>query len=726
MTHYCPRTEASVLSVSCALSKMPRATKIALLVGLQFGLAALPIGITHAEEQVTSGTTTVHGEADETFASGQISINGRMGMLGDKDLMETPFNTISYTEKQIADQHAQDISDVISASDPSVFTSGVTGENIESITIRGFNTDIGDTMFNGLYGIAPYYRSTPEMYQSIDVLKGPSSLLNGMSPNGSVGGSINLKPKRAGNTPNTSLSGTYMSESQYGVHGDIGRRFGDNEQFGIRVNGMLRDGDSAIDGQDKQAQMVSLGFDWRGDNALLETDFYMSEEHVNGPTRGVTIASGVDVPPPPDADTLLNPDWSFNDEKDKGMMIRGELNINEHITTYAAAGASRTEFESNAVRTGKIINNAGDLETTLGYVDLNLKRYSGEVGIRTNFETGSIGHELVINSTYYREDKEDAVAGNRTPEPWVTNIYNPVWGPSNSNYEASFLMTTDATLVSYGIADTLSFADDALQITLGIRQQNVDYEFTVFSTEKLNESAYTPAAAILYKLSPSASLYANYAEGLTNGKSAPRGTANMGESFSPQKTKQSEAGIKLKFDDFSHTVSMYETKQPNSYTDPDTTVYSFGGEQRNRGIEWGFYGTILENYSLTGGLAYVDAEITKSTKSEEEGKKATSVPEFQAKLALEWNVPVLRELTLIGQTNYMSKQYIDKNNERSLPGQTIFDVGARYESAIADQKVTWRLAVKNVANKAYWTSTHYTQMGLGAPRTVMLSATVDF
>lgn len=81
---------------------------------------------------------------------------------------------------------------------------------------------------------------------------------------------------------------------------------------------------------------------------------------------------------------------------------------------------------------------------------------------------------------------------------------------------------------------------------------------------------------------------------------------------------------------------------------------------------------------------------------------------------------------MIGQTNYMSKQYIDKNNARSLPGQTIFDVGARYESAIADQKVTWRLAVKNVANKAYWTSTHYTQMGLGAPRTVMLSATVDF
>ena len=127
-------------------------------------------------------------------------------MLGDKDFLDTPFNAIGYTDKHIQDQHAQDISDVISASDPSVFTSGETGLNKESFKIRGFSSDIGDVMFNGLYGIAPYYRSSPEMYQRIDVLKGPASLLNGMPPNGSVGGSINLVTKRAQEAPITSLS----------------------------------------------------------------------------------------------------------------------------------------------------------------------------------------------------------------------------------------------------------------------------------------------------------------------------------------------------------------------------------------------------------------------------------------------------------------------------------------------------------------------------------------
>ena len=109
-----------------------------------------------------------------------------------------------------------------------------------------------------------------------------------------------------------------------------------------------------------------------------------------------------------------------------------------------------------------------------------------------------------------------------------------------------------------------------------------------------------------------------------------------------------------------------------------------------------------------------------------EGKQATKQPKFQAKLALEWNLPAMRELTLIGQANYMSEQYIDAQNTQSLSAQTIFDLGARYNSTIADTNVVWRLNVNNVTDEDYWTSTHYATLALGAPRTVMLSATADF
>ena len=92
---------------------------------------------------------------------------------------------------------------IIAATDPSVYTSGGSGENLESYYIRGFASNSNDVTVNGLTGMAPYYRSSPEMFERVEVLKGPSAMLNGMSPNGSIGGSVNLVTKRAGDEPLT-------------------------------------------------------------------------------------------------------------------------------------------------------------------------------------------------------------------------------------------------------------------------------------------------------------------------------------------------------------------------------------------------------------------------------------------------------------------------------------------------------------------------------------------
>ena len=102
-----------------------------------------------------------HAEEVGAYAGGQVATGGRVGLLGDKDFMETPFNTISYTDKFIADRQARDITDVISATDPTVFSNGQTGAINEFYYIRGFASAIGDVSFGGLYGISPYYRVSP-------------------------------------------------------------------------------------------------------------------------------------------------------------------------------------------------------------------------------------------------------------------------------------------------------------------------------------------------------------------------------------------------------------------------------------------------------------------------------------------------------------------------------------------------------------------------------------
>lgn len=233
------------------LSHMFTAVQMALVLGL----TAAPTAASAAPQAGTSSAslelseTVVEGVMDPAtglppaYAGGQVASGSRVGLLGNKDFMETPFNTISYTDEYIQNRQAQDIGSVIGATDPSVYVP-TKRSNFETFFIRGFYSNADDITFNGLVGMAPNMRGSTELAERIEVLKGPSALLNGMPPSGSVGGSINLVPKRAGDEPLARLTTTYESRGLGGVHADLGQRFGDQKQFGVRFNGVYRDGDT--------------------------------------------------------------------------------------------------------------------------------------------------------------------------------------------------------------------------------------------------------------------------------------------------------------------------------------------------------------------------------------------------------------------------------------------------------------------------------------------------
>lgn len=687
---------------------------------------------TGAENAITLPAVTVQGTTTmPAYAGGQVSTGGRMGFLGDKDFMETPFSTITYTEKFIEDQQARDISDVISKSDPTVFTTGIPGESNESYSIRGLASNVGDVTINGLAGMAAYYRNSPEMFERVEVLKGPSALLNGMPPKGSAGGAVNLVTKRAGDEPLARLTTTYLSNAQFGGHVDLGRRFGDNKQFGIRFNGVYRDGETAVKTQDKKAAQAALGLDWRGENVRLSTDLYHSRDRAYGMTRGLTLAPGLAVPKPPKPDVSWNPPWAFYDSTDQGAIVRGEFDFTDQLTAYATAGMSSTKFKSN-MGTATIFNAAGDFRTNFSGVSDKVERKSAEAGLKGKFRTGVVDHQVALNATYYNEDYSLNGFRNLLTQNWVTNIYNPVWGPEPVlPSPVPALSRTETRLTSVGIADTMSFAQERVQLTLGVRRQEViSSSFNAVTGartgDRYKESATTPAVAIMVKATDKISVYANYIEGLSQGATAPNTAANAGETFAPYKTKQKEVGVKFDLGDFAHMLSAYEIKRPSSYTDPVSNVFSFGGEQRNRGVEWGFFGSPLQGVRLMGGIAYSDPKVTKSAVLANQGKQATGVPRWQAKLGVEWDVPVLEGLTLTANATAASRQYLSADNAMSVPGRTIFDLGARYSLDALGNPVTLRAAVTNVTNKAYWAKPHFNSLALGAPRTFQLSATMSF
>nr|WP_315249752.1 TonB-dependent siderophore receptor [uncultured Duganella sp.] len=696
----------------------------AVLLGLSAGAAV-------ADNETTLNTVTVTAQAAPTapYAGGQVSSGSRVGFLGDKDFMETPFAVTSYTAKYIEDLQARDITDVIARTDPTVFSNGVSGAWSENYSIRGFSSATTDMTVGGLAGMAPYYRTSPEMFERIEVLKGPSALLNGMPPGGSVGGAINLVPKRAGAEPLTRLTATYLSDSQFGGHLDVGRRFGERQQFGVRFNGMYRDGEGSVRDQQKQAQLASLGLDWRAESARLSADFYRSEDHIDGVTRGIGLAPGVGIPKPPKADTLLNPTWAYAKTEDKGAMARGEIDLNAQTMAYVALGTSRSEYTYNGAISSQLLNLAGSFRTTMAQLNIHMKKTSGEVGLKGKLQTGDIKHQWALNATQYSDTERDYGRRSVPGADWTTNIYNPVWGPAAAVIWPPTLHS-ETRLKSYGLADTMAFAQDKVQLTLGARRQDVRTDSFNLTTgarsSRYDASATSPAAALLVKLTANISAYANYIEGLSKGQSAPVTAANAGELFAPYKTKQKEAGVKVDLGEFAHTFSVYEIARPSSYTDPVTNIFSFGGEQRNRGAEWGFFGSPLRGARLMGGMAYVDPKVTRTTVVASQGKQATGVPKLQGKLGAEWDVSALAGLTLTANATAVSKQYISADNLLWVAGHTTYDAGARYTTKAAGRPLTLRANVTNLGNKAYWGMPLLSSLALGAPRTIQLSAALDF
>lgn len=272
-----------------------------------------------------------------------------------------------------------------------------------------------------------------------------------------------------------------------------------------------------------KTELFSLGMDWHGDRARVSTDLYTSKDRVDGVTRGINLGKDIAIPKPPKPETLLNPDWSFVDIQDKGAMIRGEYDLTNNVMGYATYGQSKTEYKYNGAMSATVLDNTGTFQTSIGQLTFNVDKKSADVGLKGKFNTGAVGHQWVVNATYYKHNQDDYGVRNVAGAEWTTNLYDPIWGKAVP-FNAPLISNSELQLNSYGLADTLSFIEDRLQLTLGVRYQEVESSnlFVPTSTlTKYKKNATTPGAAILFKATDKVSIYANYIEGLTKGDAAP-------------------------------------------------------------------------------------------------------------------------------------------------------------------------------------------------------------
>lgn len=682
---------------------------------------------------VTVTGSAVNGPSDlpAPHAGGQVARGAQLGLLGNADIMDTPFNVTSYTAKTVEDQQARSIADLLGRNDPSVRVTGGEGGDTDTLRIRGFDVPMEDSIFNGLPGLLSFYRSTAEFAERVEVLKGPSAMLGGMSPSGATGGTINVVPKRAGDQALTRLTTSYLSDSRFGLHADVGRRFGQNNEWGIRVNGLFRSGDTARDLQRQNHRMGSVALDYRGERVRASVDYLYQSMRDNASRTALTVGAataGISLRPPSGSTNFSQP-WAFVESGNRALMGRVEVDMTPSVTAYAAAGRSTGWFDGKGPGNIALTSAAGDTRGSAAATAFHLDTTSAEIGLRGTLETGAVKHQWAVSATSL--ERETSYGFSASAGPVLSNIYNPIYYPEPAGIQpVPASLASRTRLPSIGIADTMSFAQDRVRLSLGLRHQTV--KATNFdtvsgaSTSDYDKSATTPFAGLVVKAWNGGAVYANYIEGLAQGDVAPIGTVNAGEILAPYKSKQVEVGVKQEWNGVTGTLSAFRIAKPSGLVDPASNRYAPSGEQRHRGLEANVFGQVTRGVRVLGGVAWIDAEMSETQNPATLGKRPVGVPRFTANLGTEWDLPGVPGLTLTAAAIHTGASYVDGTNATRIAGWTRADLGARFATRIADRRVVFRAVIENAFDKNYWSVGTWNSLQLGMSRTFAVSASMDF
>ena len=658
------------------------------------------------------------------YAGGQVATGGREGFLGNRDTMDTPFTSTSYTSTLVQNQQARTIADVV-ANDAAATKYGLS--MFDQFRIRGFELGAGGVSFDGLYGLVQEDRVPVEAFERVEVFRGPSAFLNGYV--GAIGGTINLAPKKAGAQPITSAGTSYNTNGQVGALADVGRRFGKDGAFGIRFNGLYRDGYTPLQNNKERIGNAALALDYAGPSVRLATYFGYTKQDTMGGNQLFVMSANQQVPAAPNAMSAVQQPWETIDTEFVYGMARGEVDLANDWTAFAAYGQSY--FRENWLRTiGRNMTAQGSFLASGQQYSRTFWKQTGEVGVRGKMETGPINHSLAMVATGYWE----VVGSTFLPFTFSqsTSLYNPVMtsAPASSAFNYNPPKASATSLGSFALTDTLSAFDERVQVMLGARNQSIqndNFETTGALASSYFASALSPAVGVIVKPWKNVSIYGNYIQALEQGPMAPTTAANAGQIFAPTQSWQIEAGAKVDFGKWSATLGLFQITKPAGITDPSTNVFSVDGQQVNKGIELNVFGEPIEGVRILGGLMLLDARLTQTAGGTYDGRKAPASPDVTVKLGAEWDTPFMKALTLTGRVNFFSGQYINEANTQAISAYTLVGIGARYRFEVDHKQLALRANVENLFNESSWQSGYSGGIVYrGAPRTIYVSLTADF
>jgi iron complex outermembrane recepter protein len=631
---------------------------------------------------------------------------------GHLPLASVPMQASVFSAEQMLDLGIRRLSDIARV-DAAVGDGYTTEGYYDFMSVRGY---VLDNRFNYRRDGLPISAETTlplDNKSRIEVLKGTSGMLSGI---GSPGGLVNLVVKRPTEAPLRDLLMGWRQDGSLLAAADLGDRFGDARQFGLRLNAAYERLDPQTYVAEGSRWVVALAGDWRAaPDTLLEAEVeYSQREQPSVP--GFSVLGTVVPGPGNPRINLNNQPWSRPAEFDGltgSLRWRQRLDAQWSLLAQAATQQLKTD-DFIAFPYGCSAENVFDRYCSDGTYDLydfrspNERRRNNvvDVALNGNLLTGDLRHALTVGLQYNQvsnrfERQAFNYAGTGNVRGTLIVPAAPALSGENTNRDSS---STEAYL-----RDAIAF-DEQTTMWLGLRAtwQRVDTALTDGSEPlNLRQNYNAPWLALSHKLEGGTLLYGSWGVGYEAdaAPNQPRYT-NRGRALSALRSRQIELGVKGGLDHGEWSVAAFDIDRPvsediGSCDADDSCTRVRDGSQVHRGLE----ASIAARYGawdLGGSAMALHARREDSAIAGRNGLRPVNVPAYTLKLQAGYRVPEVPGLELLGTGLYESNRIVLPDNSLGIPAVARFDLGLRYQQRVGAATLVWRAGVENVTNEEAW------------------------
>ncbi len=657
-------------------------------------LSTSAVNAQNTETQVDE-TIVVHAQSFNDY-----KVDSATGaMRTDTSMLDTAQSINVIPEIVLEEQLATTLGEALQ-NDASV-SAGTQKWNREVFYLRGFELSSSNGYLRNGHSLFTHYMLPIETLESIEVIKGPSSLLYGRA---APGGLINMVSKKPTEAPRVNLGTNFDDLGSTHHHIDVSGKL--NESGTVRGRTVMVKQDSVesrkyATGEERERDrflgygvieadlsdwgLVSFNYEKTNDKAPLDTGTWLD---LNGNVIG-------------DRDTIRDANWSFieNDVENWGVDLdlylssqwRANLSFNSQEMKRHRYDSMPTPTANTIVDGSYILNKPFDRHDTW-------KTKAFHADLHGDFTALNVDHQVLlgVNGQFY--DYAQLRVKNKTVID-VNPGENPV-NPGLDYHNATEPYESDNNYYGFYVQDLVTF-NDQWQALVGGRY-DMYFADGMTSTDKVVKGAndsesFSPKAGIIYHPSDNGSIYANYSESFNPVDNVVNDDGSVTER-KPEESRQYEVGTKWELMDsrLLLTAAAFDIEKSNiSISEGGITTQN--GIQRHIGAELGAQGQVSDKLFVMMSGMYLDANFDKHDKYQD--KAPANVPEWSGSV---WTRYALTENTAFNLgAFYEGARWADNANTVKLDSYVRFDTGASH--SIKSDYVNWdfRFNIENLFDTDY-------------------------